>query len=288
MDAGLHAAFMMKRTFLAKLHANGIYYIVGACLLLVGAPLYQAVILLPQGHGEALSAEGKGSFVAYMSWMSNHLGQFLGYRVLLILAFAALLNLPFTLFRIIIAQEILGREDEAVAEEGTGADEADQEAHATTEIQEMPADVWRGKGFAVLAAWSGLIGIILYVLGTAAGSIYLAVIASTFSTGTALPANFSTLVGIFNIIPNTLGGGLLALATLFFGALIARSGRRLWPGIWVAFGYTALAVAALLSGSAVAVASSPQSQAAFTTPATLLFALWVLWLGIMLVRLKPE
>jgi hypothetical protein len=152
----------------------------------------------------------------------------------------------------------------------------------------MPADAWRGKGFAVLAAWSGLLSLIFYVLGTLAGTIYLMVIGSTFSASTGLPANFSTLTSTFNIIPNTLGGGLLALASLFFGALIARSGRKLWPGIWVAFGYMALAVAALLSGSAVAVASAPESQAAFTTPATLLFALWALWFGIMLVRLKPE
>jgi len=64
---------------------------------------------------------------------------------------------------------------------------------------------------------------------------------------------------------------------------------KLWPGIWVAFGYTALAVATLLSVSAVAIVSAPiEGKAALTTPAILLFALWALWLGIMLVRLKPE
>ncbi|MBV9229744.1 MAG: hypothetical protein JOZ18_10560, partial [Chloroflexi bacterium] len=58
---------------------------------------------------------------------------------------------------------------------------------------------------------------------------------------------------------------------------------------WIAFGYAALAVAALLSGSAVAVATAPAAgQAALTAPAVLLFSLWVLWFGIMLVRLKPE
>lgn len=277
----------MKRTFLTKLHINGIYYIVGACLLLLAAPLYQALILLPQGYGEALSAQGQGSFGVYLTWLSNHSGLFLGYRILLILAFAALLSLPFTLFRIIIAQEILGREDEVREEE---YQDEDEERTTAPEVQStgMPADAWRGKGFAVLAAWLGLLSLIFYVLGTLVGTIYLMIIGSTFSASAGLPANFSTLTSTFNIIPNTLGGGLLALATLFFGALIARSGRKLWPGIWVAFGYMALAVAALLSGSAVAVASAPESQAVFTTPATLLFALWALWFGIMLVRLKPE
>ncbi|HET7638254.1 MAG TPA: hypothetical protein VFK47_05875, partial [Ktedonobacteraceae bacterium] len=268
----------MKRTFLTKLHINGIYYIVGACLLLLAAPLYQALILLPQGYGEALSAQGQGSFGVYLTWLSNHSGLFLGYRILLILAFAALLSLPFTLFRIIIAQEILGREDEVREEE---YQDEDEERTTAPEVQAtgMPADAWRGKGFAVLAAWLGLLSLIFYVLGTLAGTIYLMIIGSTFSASAGLPANFSTLTSTFNIIPNTLGGGLLALATLFFGALIVRSGRKLWPGIWVAFGYMALAVAALLSGSAVAVASAPESQAVFTTPATLLFALWALWFG---------
>jgi hypothetical protein len=91
------------------------------------------------------------------------------------------------------------------------------------------------------------------------------------------------------VITNTIGIGLLALSCLFFGAMIARSGYNLWPGTWVIFGYTALAVAALLSASAVAVAStSIEGKSPLTTPAILIFALWVLWFSIMLVRLKPE
>ena len=156
----------------------------------------------------------------------------------------------------------------------------------------MPAYAWRGKGFAVLAAWSGLLSIILYTLGTLASAVYLAIASSTFSghiSNTSISNNFSTIASVLSIVSNTAGSGLLALSCLFFGAIIARRGLKLWPGIWVAFGYTALAVAALLSGSAVAVASSPlEGQAALTTPAILLFAIWVLWFAIMLIRLKPE
>ena len=265
----------MKRTFLAKLHTNGISYIVGAGLLLVGVPLYQLLVLLPQGYAGALTAADKGSFASYVAWLGSHADQFLGYNALLILAFAALLSLPFTLFRIIVAQEILERVDEA-GEQAAG------------DVQEMPADAWRGKGFAALAAWSGLSGIIVYVLGTLAGTIFLALGASAFPASPGLAPHFSLPASAISIIPNTIGSGLLALATLLFGALITRSGRKLWPGIWVAFGYTALAVAVLFSASAGALASAPAGQSIFTTPATLLFALWVLWFGIMLVRLKPE
>ena len=108
------------------------------------------------------------------------------------------------------------------------------------------------------------------------------------SKSIAVPGSFTILYSIFSLISNTLGIGLLALSTLFFGALIARRGHNLWPTVWILFGYMALAVAALLSGSAVAVAGAPSTQAVLTTPAFLLFGLWVLWLGIMLVRLKPE
>jgi hypothetical protein len=149
----------------------------------------------------------------------------------------------------------------------------------------MPSHAWRGKGLAVIAAWAGLLSVLFYTCGTAASTIYLAIVSSS----PAPPGNFLTIINILNILPNTVGGGLLALSSLFFGAIIARRGLRLWPRTWVAFGYNALAVAALLSGSAVGVATSPTTgQTVLTTPAILLFALWMLWFGIMLVRLKPE
>ena len=291
----------MKRTFLTKLHINGIYYLIGALLLLVAVPLYQLLILLPQGYANALASAGIGAFASYLLWIGNNFDQFLGYRTILIIAFAALVSLPFTLFRIIVAQEILAEddgenddgedEDDEETNEEVVEDQGKEEAESTeTKVEDgMPAMAWRGKGFAVLAAWSGLSSIVLYVFSTLASTIYLTIVSGTFSTHTITPAAFPAIFITLSIVTNTLGGGLLALSCLFFGAIIARRGLRLWPGAWVAFGYTALAVAALLSGSAVAVASAPaEGQAALTTPAILLFALWVLWFGIMLVRLKPE
>jgi len=97
------------------------------------------------------------------------------------------------------------------------------------------------------------------------------------------------LTGFFAILTYTVGGGLLALSCLFFGAVIARSGLKLWPGIWVAFAYMALALAVLFSVSAVEVAFAPLTgQTLVTTFAILLFSVWVLWFGVMLLRLKPE
>jgi len=278
MMENVTGAFFMKRTFLSRLHRNGVYYLIGALLLLLGVPLFQFLVLIPQGYSEALAASESGHFTTYLAWINSHVVSFVAYRSVLVIAFGLLFNLPFTLFRIIVAQEILGSGEEPEEEEkekekaGEGA---------------LPSDAWRGKGYAVIAAWSGLFGIILYALGTLAGTIYAVSIAASFSA--SLPDSFSAFSSLFTIITNTAGGGLLALACLFFGAVIARRGLNLWPGIWVAFGYVALALAALFSGSAVATASSPQGgQAALTTAAILGFAIWVLWFGVMLVRLKPE
>lgn len=274
------------RTYVAKLNTNGTYYLIGAFLLLLGVPLYQLLVLVPQGYSNALTSASNGQLSIYLLWLSTHLVQFLGYRLLLILAFAALITFPFTLFRIIIAQELLGN----TAEEAQSSDnEENEKSRASDEDSGMPDDAWRGKGFAVLAAWAGFLGISFYILGTLASSVYLITVSSGFTPHMPLPPSFSALSSTFTIISNTVGGGLLALASLFFGAIIARRGRSLWPGMWIAFGYLAVAVGALLSGSAVAVVSTPiEGQAALTTPAILLFALWMLWLGFMLVRLKPE
>ena len=287
-----------KRTFLSKLHTNGVYYIISGCILLLGIPLYQLLVLIPQGYSNVLASASNENFTAYLVWIGNHTGQFIAYRALLIIAFVLLLSLPFTLFRIIVAQEILGREESNETEE---AEEIHEESETENEDKEeqdpdgMPAFAWRGKGYAVIAAWAGFLGIILFVLGTLASTIYLYVVGMSFTASgsqhlvTNCASTCTSLSSTFTIIANTVGSGLLALACLFFGAVIARSGRNLWPGIWVAFSYMALAIAAILSGSAVEIASAPTAgQSALTTPATLLFAIWVLWLGIMLVRLKPE
>jgi hypothetical protein len=292
----------MKRGLLARLRTNGVYYLLGALLLLVGIPLYQQVVLAPTGYQSTLVS---GLFTPYLTWISQHTLPFIIYRVLLMLAFALLISFPFSLFRIIVAQEIMGqqdredqeimgqqdREDQERLEEAEEEDESAEEDEGLTDEEEegaMPPYAWRGKGFAIIAAWSGLIGLIVYTLATLVATLYLAITSHSFAPG-IVPPGFVTLFSIFSLLTNTAGIALLALSTLFFGATIARSGRNLWPNVWVAFGYAALAVAALLSGSAVAVASAPTAgQAALTTPAILLFALWQLWLGFMLVRLKPE
>jgi hypothetical protein len=307
----------MKRTFLAKLQRSALYCLIGALLLVVGVPLYQLIVLNPAGYSDALT-----SLAQTLRWINGHGLLFIGYRALLLVGFALMLGLPFALFRIIVAQEIIGRasieenEDEQqepgkqAVEEKTNTNDrqveqqepdkqtigektnindgqVEKEQQQANKSDGMPEFAWRGKGFAVMAAWTGLFGLIFFAAGTLASTMYLLISAASQSahvTGDAAP-----LTGLFTVLTFTVGGGLLAFSSLFFGAVIARSGRSLWPDSWLFFGYVALAIAALMSGSAVQVAFAPAtSQAALSTPAILLFALWALWFGVMVVRLKPE
>lgn len=285
----------MKRNLLSRLQTNGIYYIIGALLLLLVIPAYQLLVLTHLGYENALRMAGPGGHMAiYLAWISTHTPYFIIHHLLLALAFAMLISLPFSLFRIIVAQELVDQQERAAAgqDEDDEDDEDDEEEEmegAETPVDAVPSDAWRGKGFALVAAWAGLFGLIIYIPGTIADAIYLAIVSTGFTVRAPLPGSFTAFSSFFAITTNTVGIGLLALSELFFGAVIARRGRNLWPGVWVVFAYTAIAVAALFSGSAVAIASAPtEGQAAFTSPAVLLFGLWVLWLGIMLVRLKAE
>ena len=271
----------MKRTFLSKLHRNGLYCIIGSLVLLLGVPLYQLLVLIPSSYANALATQSQA-----LRWINIHSLHFLGYRVLLILGFAFIISLPFTLFRIIVAQEVLERGEEQAQDD---EEEEEEDQAAKSEPGGMPSFAWRGKGYAVLAAWAGLFGLLLFAAGTLASTLYLLGSAASINPQASIPASAAPLTGLFAILTFTAAGGLLAMSCLFFGAVIARSGLNLWPGVWVAYGYMALALAALFSASAVEVASAPGSgQGLLSTPAILLFALWVLWFGVMLVRLKPE
>lgn len=278
----------MKRSFLAKLQRTALANLSGALLLLLVVPILQLLVLGPQGYSAALATPQ-----ASLVWIQGHTALFLLYRFALILGFALLSGMPFALFRIIIAQEIVGRaeieaEDDSDKEE-ENADGESAESEAENEQNSMPAYAWRGKGFAVLAAWTGLLGLVSITAGTLFSTIYLWSSAGTVNAQSPLPANFASVSSLFALLTYAVGGGLVALSCIFFGIVIARSGRKLWPDSWVAFGYAGLAVGAIASGSAVEVALAPTGgQATLTTPAILLFALWSLWFSFMVTRLKSE
>jgi hypothetical protein len=288
----------MKRGLLARLRSNGSYYIISGLLLLLGVPLYQVLILGPTGFSSALDTTATGHYTAYILWISAHTLPFLIYHALLIGAFCLLISFPFSLHRIIVAQELMAQQEQAA--EALQAEKLDEDDTDTVPDENdkgdddddddddgMPDHPWRGKGFVVLAAWAGLSGLAIYIIGATLGTVYFLLVAG--SKGAAIYNSVATLAPIFTIITNAIGTGLVGLGCLFFGGMIARTGKNLWPNSWVAFGYTSLFVGAMLCISAAAVISTAGiGQSTLTTIATLLFAIWLLWLGIMLVRLKPE
>src|SRR5579864_7481057 len=195
---------MKKRTFLSKLHRNGLYCFIGALILLLGVPLYQLLFLMPSGYSNALATQSLA-----LRWINAHSLLFLGYRALLIAGFAFIISLPFSLFRIIVAQEVLGREEEDQEGDGDASeeDEEDEEQEQAEEVQSdktdaegMPEFAWRGKGYAILAAWSGLFGLLLIVGGTLVSSLYLVSSAATITSQTSISNNAAPLTGALAII----------------------------------------------------------------------------------------
>src|SRR6266480_5111143 len=144
----------MNRSLLSRLHSNGVAYLISGLLLLIGIPLYQVFVLNPNGLSDAPNQAATGRFTAYLTWISQHSFPFIVYRVLLVLAFALLFTLPFSLYRIIVAQEIMGQQEQAEAQEEQTADtnesavapEGDQQLEQA-EADGMPAYAWRGRGF---------------------------------------------------------------------------------------------------------------------------------------------
>jgi hypothetical protein len=285
----------MQSSFLHKLQRSAYLSLAGALIVLLGVPLIQLLVLDTQGYSTALATSQTA-----LAWIQSHTSLFLLYRIALLSGFALLLGLPFALFRIIVAQEIIGRAELHEEDEEAGDDEDNDvdETNATDtknsdkpqlEANGMPAYAWRGKGFAVIAAWTSLLGLILLAGGTLLSTIYLWSSSSIVSVQSPLPSNYTTVTSLFALLTYTFGIGLLALSCLFYGMVIARSGRRLWPDSWVGFAYGGLLVGAILSGSAVQVALNPTGgQASLTTPAVLLFGLWAIWYSVMVVRLKGE
>ena len=281
----------MNRSLLSRLRFNGVSYLISGVLLLIGIPLYQVLVLNPAGLDNAFNRTGAGRLSAYLTWISQHSFQFIIYRVLLVLAFALLFTLPFSLYRIIVAQEIMGQQERAEAEEAqmedTNRTEGIQEGNqqlGQEEVNGMPAFAWRGRGFIVLAAWAGIIGLVIYVLSTIVSTLYFVIF--TNNTASSVVALFTNILAIGS---NTIGFGLLGLSVLFFGAMICRTGLNLWPAHWVVFGYAAIFVGGLLCIDAIGAISAPGvGQNTITTIATLLLALWIFCFGLILIRLKPE
>jgi hypothetical protein len=237
----------------AKLKLQGIYSLLAGLVLLVGVPLYQAAVLGPAGYrAPSDAAFTHADYGPLLGWISNHSSAFIFFRVLELFIFLLVLRLPLALNRAL-----------------------------------------RGYG-RTLARWmliGGLGGLAIFAAMLALSTISFVNAAASYSQASPsssaardIASSFSGLYGVEALAQNTLGGALLAIFLLCASLLIARSGKL--QGWLVYFG---LLAAALMAGLAVLFAiSPPDAQTQLTTPALAAFALWLVWLGILLIRRAPR
>ncbi len=233
---------------IARLKVQGGYSLLAGLILFLGIPLYQAVILSPTGY-QALAATAftQGAYGPLLVWIGTHSQTFAIFRLLEFGAFLCTLRVPLALSRVL-------------------------HSYGST-----------------LARW-------VLIAGTAGATIFGAMIAlstftfinaaNTYSQSATLTArsdvlqNFQGFYGIEALAQNTLGGALLAAFLLCSSLLMARTGKL--SALFIYFG---LLTAALMAGLALLYALSPLSaQTQLTTPALAAFAIWLIWLGILLLQ----
>ena len=233
---------------IARLKVQGGYSLLAGLVLLLGVPLYQAVVLSPTGY-QTLTATAftQGTYGPLLLWIADHSQTFAIFRLLEFGAFLLTLRVPLALSRVL---HRYGR---------------------------------------TLARWvliAGTAGVTIFGAMIALSTFTFANAANIYSQSTTPTArsdvlqNFQGFYGIEALAQNTLGGALLAAFLLCASLLIARTGKL--PALFVYFG---LLAAALMAGLALLYAISPLSaQAQLTTPALASFAVWLIWLGILLLQ----
>jgi hypothetical protein len=233
----------------ARLQLQGFYSLLAGLVLLVGVPLYQAIVLGPAGYlTPSDTAFNHADFGPLLNWISNHSGAFLFFRLLELLTFLFALRLPLALYRAL-------------------------RGYGRTLARWMLVG-----GLAGLALFAILLALSTISFVNAAASYSRLAPSSAAARDTA--SSFSSLYGVEGLAQNTLGGVLLALFLLCASLLIARSGKL--QSLLVYFG---LLAAALMGALALFFAiSPPDAQAQLTTPALAAFAAWLIWLGILLMR----
>lgn len=231
----------------ARLKLQGIYSLLAGVVLLVVVPLYQMTVLAPAGYqAPDAAAFNQGDYGPLLAWISNHNSAFIIYRFLELIAFLLAIRLPLALRRALRAYG------------GT------------------------------LARWmvvGGLGGLSVFAGMIAVGTVSFARAAADYSQAGSLQAannvamSFNTLYFVESLAQNALGGALVAIFLLCASLLIARSGKL--SGLLVFFG---LLVAALMAALAVLFTVSAPAAQTLPTPAILSFAVWLIWLGILLIQ----
>jgi hypothetical protein len=229
------------------MRARGVMALLAGALLLLGLPLYQALVLTPRGYLPVAASEAHQHFAPYLLWYGQHRGADLGYRLLELCIFLLATRLPGPLRHVL---------------------------WPTTP---------RGGRVAMLA---GITGNSLFALVLAVGLVALPSYARTYASDLAhrpaIEQGYATLVTVETLLAEALATALITLALALMSIRGLASGRM--PA-W--FAYLGLAAASLLGTSAVfSVGSLLFSTPATDTFALSFYALWLLMLGLLLLRIQ--
>jgi hypothetical protein len=229
------------------MRTRGVMALVAGMLLLVGLPLYQAWVLAPRGYLTVAASAAHQHFGSYLLWFSRHAGADIGYRLLELAIFVLAACQPGPLRRVL-----------------------------------WPGDPRAGR----FALWAGVAGCLLFAAVLAFGLLALPGYAHAYATaGAAGPASerqYATAVAVETVLAKVLASALIALWLALASVRGLASGRM--PA-W--FAYLGLATASLLGTSAVfSLGGLIFSAPATDTYALSFFALWLVMLGILLLRLE--
>jgi hypothetical protein len=231
----------------ARLKLQGFYSLLAGAILLLGVPIYQAVVLGPAGYrAPSDTAFSNGDYGPLLLWIAGHGSAFIIFRCIELVAFLLMLRLPLALYRALRA---------------------------------------RGTTLARWTLVGGTGGMALFAAMIALSTVTFVNTAASYSQTRGGPASaqniltsFKGFYGIEALGQNTLGGFLVAIFLLSASLLIARSGKL--SNLLVYFG---LLAAALMAALALLFAVSPPSaQTQLNTPALASFAVWLIWFGILL------
>lgn len=232
----------------ARIKLQGTYSLLAGFILLLGVPMYQIAFLGPAGYQTpANTAFSQGNYGPLLVWISTHGSAFVIYRFLELIAFLLAIRLPLAL---------------RLALRGYGR----------TLTRWMVV-----TGMGGLGIFAAMIAVSTFSFVNAAAQYGGQPSAS--AAAKAILTNFNTVYFVEGVGQNTVGGALIAIFLVCASLLIARSGK--FTGLLVYFG---LLVAALMAALALLFAVSAPSAQSLPTPAILSFAVWLIWLGILLVR----
>jgi hypothetical protein len=235
---------------LARMRVRGILALVAGAILLMGVPVYQALVLAPRGYlAVAASIAAGGDFGRYLLWAGMHTGADVGFRIVELSAFVLATSLPGPLRRIL-----------------------------------WPDDPQGGRR----AMLAGQTGFLLFAGVLVAGIVIVSSAAHAYVADpahrAATQSSYKSLFAVETLLAKVLAGALIALSLALLSARGLATGRL--PG-W--FAYLGLVAAGLLGTTALlALLDLTRSSTPTDTFAFSILAIWLLALGILLVRIQSR